>query len=448
MSREHVGHRAYDKLLVGLLDEVASYRLREELLDYFCKELFQLSSCDIMMTIENYGKDDIRHQKDIHIFNLLDRNRYRDIKQNIQNGDFRVRYNPHIFDKLKEVKSNAEALNYQTSNGFLDFMLYLIPQSEYKKEGWINIVYLPRATPKHPERFLILWYKGFKINQVPDTLSQDERVLYLFRHYYKLASFNIKNKAKLIYEQRMELVKALVPSMISHEVFHKVSTISAYKDILLEDIQELNNTQSLEKIKEISAEIIEDIDDILTPSLTSLKEITGAISKLTKQSTSEEINISHVLKESILLMETIASRLGINIRLHSFSDINIQSDRALFMHLIMNLISNSVEAYKDVQISPKVIAIQVENSSKNKNIDIYISDNAKGVDSDIKDKLFEEGFSTKNEGNGLGLSICKFIVGFLGGTIELSYYKSYKTTFKISLPKDAFKFTTLNEETK
>jgi len=425
--KEHVGHRAYDKLLVSLLDEVASYRLREELLDYFCKKLFELSSCDIMLTIENYSKYNISKQKE-------------DIKANIQNGYFSTKYKPNIFSK--------DALNFHTSNGFIDFMLYLIPQSEYEQEGWVNIVYLPRATPKHPERFLILWYKGFKINQIPDSLGQDERVLYLFRHYYKLASFNIKNKAKLIYEQRMELLKALVPSMISHEVFHKVSIINASVDTLLDKTQKIKNTSSLEDAQEINNKLERSINRTILPSLKALNEITGAISKLTKQSTSEEINIYEVLEEAILLMDSIASRLGIHIRLAKTDTVFlVQSDRALFMHLIMNLISNSIEAYEDMKYKPKVIDIKIKNSYS-KYIEIYVSDNAKGIKAELRDKLFDEGFTTKSEGNGLGLSICKFIVGFLGAKIELIELQSYKTTFKISLAKDAFKFTTLNEEIK
>ena len=51
--KEHVGHRKYDKILVSLLHKIASSQLREEILEYFCNEIFKISSCDMLMVVES-----------------------------------------------------------------------------------------------------------------------------------------------------------------------------------------------------------------------------------------------------------------------------------------------------------------------------------------------------------------------------------------------------------
>jgi len=443
--KEYAGHRKYDSLLVNLLSKIASYKLREELLKYFCDELFKISSCNMMIVIESY-KTNINSIDDIEVFKLLDRNPKRNILSNIKNGDFikKVNYHNNIFSALHEAILDRDVTTYHTTSKMINFSKYLMPISSFRNGGWLSFIYLPRPTPKHAERFLLLWYDGSDISKTPDTLTQDERVLYLFSHYYELASFNIKNKAKTIYQQRMEMLKALVPSMISHEIYHKTVTIGTASNIILEENQKILDAKTLKEAKEMSEELKQTILKAMMPSINSLNAITSSISKLTKQVESENVAIKQMLEESILVMNTIASRLGIYIRLFS-PDIHIQTDRALAMHLVMNLISNSIDAYDGLDIDDKFIDIRVDNSDKH-NIDIYVSDDAKGIPTEIKERLFDEGFSTKIDGNGLGLSICSYIAGFLGGSISLIDYKKYTTTFKVSLNRDSFKMTTLKKE--
>jgi len=448
LMKAHVGHRKYDKLLVDLLHEVASYKLREELIEYFSSELFELSSCDIMFVLDHYKHGNISSIDDIDLFSLYDRNEERDLSSQIRKREFKyqAKEKSNIFHTLNQMKQNKndDIVTYHTSSKMIDFSEYFIPHSEFIQKGWMSIVYLPRATQKHPDRYLLLWYKNYTIDKIPDSLSQDERVLYLFGHYYELASFNIKNKAKIIYEQRMELLKALVPSMISHEIFHRTVTVGASVATLLQRIERIKNAQTLEDVNAEVTKLENSINDIIVPTMDALKNITGAITKLTKQATSETVNVHDVLAEAILIMNSEVSRLGINISL-TCADVRIQTDRALLMHLVMNFISNSKEAYEGMTKDDKIIDIYVD-SSEIANLNIYVSDNAKGIPSHIKEKLFDEGFSTKDDGNGLGLAICTYISGFLGGSVRLVDYKKYKTTFEISLPKDAFKFTTLKGE--
>lgn len=66
---------------------------------------------------------------------------------------------------------------------------------------------------------------------------------------------------------------------------------------------------------------------------------------------------------------------------------------------------------------------------------IKISDNGKGIEKEIEDKIFLPFFTTRNEGAGIGLTLSKNIVEAHGGYI-LNKNEKGKTTFEICLIED------------
>ena len=69
-----------------------------------------------------------------------------------------------------------------------------------------------------------------------------------------------------------------------------------------------------------------------------------------------------------------------------------------------------------------------------KEMEITISDNGPGIPADIQEKIFRPNFTTKSNGNGLGLAISKHIVEGSGGRIDFSTSEK-GTTFYIYLRK-------------
>ena len=78
--------------------------------------------------------------------------------------------------------------------------------------------------------------------------------------------------------------------------------------------------------------------------------------------------------------------------------------------------------------------VYVRVSKSDKNIIITISDNGKGIDEDVKDKVFEPKFTTKSSGMGLGLPMVKNIIETYNGTITFTSESNKGTTFVITLP--------------
>ncbi len=94
--------------------------------------------------------------------------------------------------------------------------------------------------------------------------------------------------------------------------------------------------------------------------------------------------------------------------------ISIKADRNQIEQVLINLIKNAIEACAEVP-SPQ---IQVKSSvSETGTVSITVSDNGPGILPNVLDKIFIPFFTTKENGSGIGLSLCKQIMHLHGGNI-------------------------------
>ena len=96
------------------------------------------------------------------------------------------------------------------------------------------------------------------------------------------------------------------------------------------------------------------------------------------------------------------------------TQISIKADRTQIEQVLINIIKNAIEACAEVP-SPQ---IQVKSSvSETGTVSITVSDNGPGILPNVLDKIFIPFFTTKENGSGIGLSLCKQIMHLHGGNI-------------------------------
>lgn len=107
----------------------------------------------------------------------------------------------------------------------------------------------------------------------------------------------------------------------------------------------------------------------------------------------------------------------------------VKVDSEQFRQVAVNLMNNASQAMNGNG------ELTIE-ASRNENTDIIVfRDNGPGVATDVRDRLFEPLVTTKATGTGLGLPICRQIVGQHGGTVELVEGDKPGAAFRISLPR-------------
>ena len=131
--------------------------------------------------------------------------------------------------------------------------------------------------------------------------------------------------------------------------------------------------------------------------------------------------LSELLKMSI--PKNLPSQINVNL---PKEDLEVYGDFYKLVVVLTNLIENSIDAMK------KSGVINIFSRDLNKMIVIEVKDSGPGIPTEIINKVFSSLYSTKPDGNGLGLKMAKTIVESHGGTISV---RNNPTTFTIKIPK-------------
>ncbi|HEV7621889.1 MAG TPA: HAMP domain-containing sensor histidine kinase, partial [Flavisolibacter sp.] len=108
------------------------------------------------------------------------------------------------------------------------------------------------------------------------------------------------------------------------------------------------------------------------------------------------------------------------------TELSLEADPNLIEQVLINLIVNAIEAVKD-QENPRIV-LSAE-AALSKKVILKIADNGTGMPEEILDKIFIPFFSTKKNGSGIGLSLCKQILMLHKGTIRVQSSAGHGTAF-------------------
>ena len=144
--------------------------------------------------------------------------------------------------------------------------------------------------------------------------------------------------------------------------------------------------------------------------------------------------------EIVLLMERCISkyddlikRYGIQVYKHFDKHVTVNTDRQYLYDIVDNLLINAIQGlYADNKIDKK-LTILIEDIGIT--VHIRIIDNGTGIEPEIIEKVFQKGFTTKEEGNGMGLYMVERLAREIGATISLKSEKGKSTVAEIALPQ-------------
>jgi PAS domain S-box-containing protein len=111
----------------------------------------------------------------------------------------------------------------------------------------------------------------------------------------------------------------------------------------------------------------------------------------------------------------------------------VLGDRVQLQQVILNLVINGMDAMAAVVDRPRELVIRSRRHEAEQVL-VEVQDAGVGIDPDAEDRLFDTFFTTKPDGMGMGLSICRSIVEGHGGRIWAARNSGSGATFRFSLP--------------
>ena len=189
----------------------------------------------------------------------------------------------------------------------------------------------------------------------------------------------------------------------------KAAKLQAFLAKLEESLSERRNL-ILETSRKM-ANLVSHINDVL-----SLQRIYAVSSK----SLSSSVSLKQLTDDAVAMLSASFQKRSIAIVINADPDLpEIKVDKTRIIQVLLNLLKNAAESF-DVSARTENRRIEISIRHESNRQIMEITDNAAGFEPAQADKLFENGFSTKNRGSGIGLYQCASIMKSHDGKIELS----------------------------
>ncbi len=369
----------------------------------------QKSDDEIGILISSFNKmvKDLKQTR----LNLIERQRFiENIINNINSGVVSIdkskivtTINPFAKKLLKLEHKTIGKKYHEINNPFFnEIVIKLIEENEQKNKNF-NI--------KIDDEFLTL-----SVFFTPLLNEKNEKIGYLF-------VFN--DLTQIIISQKTAAWRE-VARRIAHEIKNPLTPIQLSAQRL--------KRKYISQIKDNRDEFEKIINTIIQHVL-NIKNMVNEFSNFAKMPDAKlkKENLNEVLSEIYLMYKNSYKDIEFNF-IKDEKIKKVELDKSLFTQAIINLIKNAVHSFDNIRRDKKIINIETKYFEDLKLVQIIISDNGCGIPEEIKERIFEPYFSTKDKGTGIGLTIVKKIISDHNGYIRILDNYPQGTKVIIELP--------------
>src|SRR5882672_9961001 len=230
--------------------------------------------------------------------------------------------------------------------------------------------------------------------------------------------------AELAHVNRFSMAGELTAS-IAHEINQPLGSILTNAETADEILK--SPTPDIAELKDIVKDILQ--DDRRTG------EVIRRMRSLLKKApfVRKNIDLNDLVRETVVFLSTLAIARKVELVSVIIPDaLPILGDRIQLQQVILNLVVNGIDAMKDTPSENRIISIRT--SRVEKFAELSVSDRGPGIPEDKLKEVFQQFFTSKAEGMGMGLSIARTIVEAHHGLISAKNRDHGGATFRIRLP--------------
>lgn len=259
---------------------------------------------------------------------------------------------------------------------------------------------------------VIRLYKGGLIQEMAVTVT-----VYM-TSTDKLKLINLKNIRSLLEENELEAWQKLV-RVLTHEIMNSITPISSLSETLVERMDKVDKDEHDEEMIRRGIQTINRRSKGLLDFVMNYRQLSRIPSPVMTP-----VRVGD-------MMDSIRGLFSNDAILFQVEDENriLNIDRSQIEQVIINLLKNAKEACEE-QPSPLII-VSTHYWSDQKIFQITVTDNGCGILPEVQDKIFIPFFTTKRNGSGIGLSLCKQIMSLHKGSISVKSEINKGTSFTL-----------------
>ena len=231
-------------------------------------------------------------------------------------------------------------------------------------------------------------------------------------------------QADLAHRNRVETVGELTASL-AHEINQPIAAAAVNARACMEWLR--RDVPNLPEAREAASDLMTDV--------TRVADIIDRVRSLYRRGTPQRelVEVNEIIREMIVLLNDTANRSSISIRTEFDPMLpTTKADRVQLQQVLMNLMLNGIEAMKGVGGELVVTSKRTDGGQ----LLISVRDSGVGLPIEETERLFMAFFTTKPQGTGMGLAICRSIIESHGGRLWASANTGPGATFQFTLPPE------------
>jgi two-component system sensor kinase FixL len=234
-----------------------------------------------------------------------------------------------------------------------------------------------------------------------------------------------EQRAELAHVARISTMGELAASL-AHELNQPLTAILSNAQAALRFLG--NKPADLEEVREILEDIVKDNS--------RAGEVIRRMRALVKKEELEfaSLDMAILIRDVIMLVHSDAILQNVRIALELDDNLPlVRGDRVQLQQVVLNLLLNAFDAMKDCPASEREVRLQLRGNGMGL-IQAAVCDRGTGMSSDKLDQIFLPFYTTKGDGLGMGLSICRSIVQAHGGNLWAENNPDRGATFFFTVP--------------
>jgi two-component system, NtrC family, nitrogen regulation sensor histidine kinase NtrY len=226
-----------------------------------------------------------------------------------------------------------------------------------------------------------------------------------------------------------------ISRIMAHEIMNSLTPLASLTET---GIMLLEREGKPKNVSEISQKTIDDLHTALrtiSGRNRALTDFIGSYRQLSRlpSPSREEIPVSEILQELLDLYEVPCKEKGIACTVSPGPRrMVISVDPSQIKQVLINMVKNATEAVGGIE-NP---VIRVSAKRVYNHVSLEVHNNGPAIPPEVMEKIFVPFYSTKPEGSGIGLSLCRQIINNHQGQILVESEEGKGTTFRVLLPLD------------
>lgn len=185
-----------------------------------------------------------------------------------------------------------------------------------------------------------------------------------------------------------------------------------------------------------------DQEEYARVAVAELERVERSISHLLRFAREEETRVADITLEDVVesALETFrdrAERRGIAIERDYHGEGRLDGDPEQLRRVVINLVSNAIDALAAAGTEAPRVRVGLGENLAGTEVWLRIADNGAGIDDATRERIFDPFYTSREDGTGLGLALCRKIVDAHGGTIEVDSAPGEGTAFVLTFPRGA-----------